>query len=167
MAKKAQSSGPCEYTPIARCLVKCDIVQTKCPAGVWTNVTLSRQNVLALSKSLREHWAYKLLSNLDVSKSSGPDEVPARLLREDAPWLADPITRLLTCLCNGVEFSETGHPQTWHWGIQERMQHLVSNYRLISLTCFVVRVLEKLVHNHLIQFLTTRNKLSQFQHGFH
>ena len=37
------------------CLVKCDIVQTKYSAGVWRNVTLSRQNVLALSKSYREH----------------------------------------------------------------------------------------------------------------
>ena len=110
---------------------------------------------------------YKLLSKLDVSKSSGPNEVPARLPREGAPWLADPITRHLTCLCNGVDFPETGYPQTWHRGIQERMQHSVSNYRLVSLTCSVVKVLEKLVHNHLLQFLTTRNKLSQFQHGFH
>ena len=29
-----------------------------------------------------------LLCKLDASKASGPDDVPARLLKEGAPWLA-------------------------------------------------------------------------------
>ena len=44
--------------------------------------------------SISCYEVYELLSKLDVSKFSGPDEVPAHLLREGAPWLADPITRL-------------------------------------------------------------------------
>ena len=31
-----------------------------------------------------------LLSNLDTSKGCGPDDIPARLLKEEAPWLASP-----------------------------------------------------------------------------
>ena len=37
---------------IHECLVKYNIVQTKCPANVWSNVTLSGQSVQALSKKL-------------------------------------------------------------------------------------------------------------------
>lgn len=45
-------------------------------------------------------------------------------------------------------------------------KHLVSNYRPISLTCIAVKLLERLIHNHLSDFLTSHNKLSPSQHGF-
>ena len=35
---------------------------------------------------------YKVLCGIDPSKACGPDEIPGRLLREGAPWLAEPIT---------------------------------------------------------------------------
>ena len=45
-------------------------------------------------------------------------------------------------------------------------KHLVANYRPISLTCTVVKILERLIHNQLTDFLVSYNKLTPFQHGF-
>ena len=51
------------------------------------------ENTSNLSNPRRDlDKAFDLLCKLDVTKSCGPDEVPACLLREGAPWLADPIT---------------------------------------------------------------------------
>ena len=49
---------------------------------------------------------------------------------------------------------------------KKRSKHLASNYRPISLTCTVVRLLERLLYDHVVQFLTYGSKLSPFQHGF-
>ena len=37
---------------------------------------------------------YKVLCKIDPSKACGSDEIPVQLLREGAPWLAEPITKL-------------------------------------------------------------------------
>ena len=118
------------------------------------DITISRDDV------------FDLLCQLDVTKSSGPDEVPARLLREGAAWLADPITRLYN-----LSLHQGCLPRDWTSAhitpvFKKGSKHLVSNYRPISLTCIVVKLLERLVYDHLAQFLTASNKLSPFQHGF-
>lgn len=118
------------------------------------DITISRDDV------------YDLLSKLDVSKSCGPDEVPARLLREGACWLADPLTRLYN-----LSLHQGCLPRDWTSAnvtpvFKKGSKHLVSNYRLISLTCIAVKLLERLLHDHIVQFLIHGSKLSPFQHGF-
>ena len=130
-----------------------DLQKSWCHDSV-ADITISRDDV------------YDLLSKLDVSKSCGPDEVPARLLREGACWLADPLTRLYNIsLCQGRL------PSDWTSAnvtpvFKKGSKHLASNYRPISLTCTAVRLLERLLHDHIVQFLTHGSKLSPFQHGF-
>ncbi len=82
----------------------------------------------------------ELLSKLDVSKSSGPDEVPALLLREGAPWLADPISSLFN-----LSLQRGCLPRDWISVnvvpvYKKGCKHSVSNYRPISLTCIAVKV---------------------------
>ena len=130
-----------------------DLGKSWCQDSV-ADITISRDDV------------HDLLSKLDVSKACGPDELPARLLREGAPWLADPITRLYN-----LSLYRGCLPRDWTSAnvtpvFKKGSKHLVSNYRPISLTCIVVKLLERLVHDHLAQFLITGNKLSPFQHGF-
>ena len=76
-----------------------DLQKSWCHDSV-ADITISRDDI------------YDLLSKLDVSKSCGPDEVPARLLR-GARWLADPLTRLYNISVRvRVVFPVTGRPQT-------------------------------------------------------
>ena len=114
---------------------------------------------------LRED-VYDLLCKLDVTKAAGPDEVPARLLREGAVWLAKPLATLFT-----LSLSQGCLPSDWTSAnitpvFKKGNKHLITNYRPISLTSTVVKLLERLVHCQLTDFLESNNKLSPLQHGF-
>ena len=107
-----------------------------------------------------------LLCKLDASKAGGPDEVPARLLKEGASWLAKPLATLLT-----LSLSQGCLPRDWTSSnitpvFKKGNKHLITNYRPICLTSTVVKLLERLVHCQLTEFLERNNKLSPFQHGF-
>ena len=76
------------------------------------------------------------------------------------------ITRLLNCsLALGklpCEWKNVNVSPIFKKGDKE----LVCNYRLISLTCLLVKVLEKLVASHIYFFINSRNLLSDHQFGF-
>jgi len=46
-------------------------------------------------------------------------------------------------------------------------KHLASNYRPISLTSIVVKVMERIIHYQLSAALESNNHISEAQHGFH
>lgn len=46
-------------------------------------------------------------------------------------------------------------------------KHHACNYRPVSLTSVVGKLLEAIVKDHIIHHLTTNNLLSDFQYGFH
>ena len=105
-----------------------------------------------------------LLSNLYTSKACGPDDIPARFLKEGAPWLDSPLTRLFN-----LSLSQGHLPRNWTLAnvtpiFKNGSKHSVANYRPIRLTCIVVKTLERLLHNHLTNSL--EDKLSHHQHGF-
>ena len=45
-------------------------------------------------------------------------------------------------------------------------KHAPKNYRPVSLTSLVVKVLEHLIQRRLVKFLSNNDKLNPFQHGF-
>ena len=109
---------------------------------------------------------YDLQCKLDISKAAGPDEVSARLSKEGALCLTKPLATLFT-----LSLSQGCLPSDWTSAnispvIKKGNKHLVTNYRPISLTSTVVKLLERLVHCQLTHFLERKNKLSPLQHGF-
>ena len=103
---------------------------------------------------------------LDSKKACGLDLLPARLLKEGA----DEISYSLSKVFN-LSLSKGVLPQDW------TSAHIVpvhkrndksdpSNYRPISLTSIVIKVLEKLVHRKVVFALESEGLLSDFQHGF-
>jgi len=103
---------------------------------------------------------------IDCCKACGPDDIPGRLLKEEAPWLAEPLIQLYNLsLQSGVL------PRDWRRAnvtlvFKKGDKHSPSNYRPISLTSLVVKCLERLVHTRIVEFLEANNKLSSHQHGF-
>ena len=51
----------------------------------------SRSEVRIEEVILTENEVCEELCRIDPSKASGPDEIPRRLLREGAPWIAKPL----------------------------------------------------------------------------
>ena len=107
-----------------------------------------------------------MLRVLDSSKACGPDLLPARLLKEGAEEISFSLCKIFN-----LSLSRGSLPQDW------TSAHIVpvhkkndrsnpSNYRPISLTTIVIKVLEKLVHSKVVFALESHGLLSDFQHGF-
>ena len=90
----------------------------------------------------------KLLANLKVRKASGPDDIPARALRELAQELAPPISfDFNQSLISGVipDDWKNAHVSPIH---KKGSKHQAENYRPISLTCICSKLLEHVVCRH-------------------
>ena len=108
----------------------------------------------------------KLLLNLKVRKASGPDNIPARILKE----LAHEISPGLTAVFN--QSLHTGElPSDWKTALvtpifKKGNKHLPENYRPVSLTSISCKVMEHIVCHHVLEHLDQHRILSSFQHGF-
>lgn len=108
----------------------------------------------------------KQLLKLDISKASGPDGIPAIVLRNAAPELATPLARLFQ-LC----FDKGHMPSMWKVAnvipcYKKGDKHVPSNYRPISLLSMLSKVMERLIYDAMWNHLDTHQLLSNRQFGF-
>ena len=108
----------------------------------------------------------KKLSTLKVDKSPGPDGVHPRVLREAADELAAPLTQLFN-----KSLKEGRLPQIWRDAtvtpiFKKGNRNTPGNYRPVSLTCILCKVMETLVRDKVIRHMMENNLLSKHQHGF-
>ena len=108
----------------------------------------------------------KALLQLNTSKSSGPDGIPAIVLKSCAPELAPVLNKLFQLSYNLGIF-----PSSW------KLAHVFpipkkgdksdpSNYRPIAITSLISKTMETIVTKQLLAFLETNNLLSDHQYGF-
>ena len=98
------------------------------------------------------------LQSLNPSKSSGPDGIPSRLLKELAPEISSSIT----CIFNKSLY-EGSFPSNWK-DCKADQKDIVSNYRGIALLPILSKVLERHVHTRLYHHVS--DFLNVNQHGF-
>ena len=109
----------------------------------------------------------KKLCNINPSKSGGPDGICARLLKELAVELSEPLTILFT-----KSMQEGRLPSIWKTANvvpiykNKGDKTLPNNYRPVSLTCLLCKIMEAVIRDDLVTFLNDHNYLSEFQHGF-
>ena len=106
------------------------------------------------------------LKSLQLGKATGPDAINNRILKELATPLSFPLSDLFNfSLATGKV------PQMWKEAnvtpiFKKEDPSVVSNYRPISLLSAVGKVLEKIVHKHLFNFVREHDLLSALQSGF-
>jgi len=106
------------------------------------------------------------LRRIDVTKSSGPDQLPGQLLKEGAEWIAEPLSQLFNkSMAAGIL------PNDWTIANvtpihKKNDKHSPDNYCPISLTSLVVKVAERIIHRKMSVFLEACGKLNPNQHGF-
>jgi len=115
---------------------------------------------------ITEFEVKQLLKNLRVDKSSGPDIIHPRVLKECAEELAGPLTMLFQ-----TALSEGKLPQQWKEAdvipiFKKGERTEVGNYRPVSLTSVCCKVMERLVRKALIRHMIDNGFLSEYQHGF-
>lgn len=108
----------------------------------------------------------KQLLKLDVNKATGPDKIPAIVLRKAAPELATPLARLYQiCFDRGL------FPAAWKVADvipchKKGDKHSPSNYRPISLLSIISKVMERLIYEAMWHHIDTHQLISNRQFGF-
>ena len=106
------------------------------------------------------------LNALQCCKSAGPDGWPPVALKETAAEISIPLSIIFS------KSLQSGHlPECWKIANvvpihKSGPRHLTNNYRPISLTCVVGKVLESIIRDSMLHHLTVNGLISQQQHGF-
>ncbi|KAL5265305.1 hypothetical protein ACHWQZ_G006143 [Mnemiopsis leidyi] len=136
------------------------------PGPLPKNESLEVNECVIDDMVIRSSDVKKQLLKLNIFKSSGPDGVHPKLLKSLAndDRFVEAVTQLY------VKCSETGIlPEIWKSAsvvalFKKGSKSDPLNYRPVSLTCILCKVYEKLVREHLLDFLEDR--ISKHQHGF-
>ena len=115
---------------------------------------------------LSEELVRDVLREVKVNKAAGPDEIYGRVLNECADELAKPLFIIFR---RSLSTSEI--PDDWRHAnvvpiFKKGSKSCVSNYRPVSLTSLVCKVLEKLIKSSIQMFLDRHELIHSSQHGF-
>ena len=113
-----------------------------------------------------ESGVCKLLSNLQIHKATGPDDIPARLLKDLAAELSPVFTLFFQTSLDQGEV-----PDDWKKAnvvpiYKKGERNHPGNYRPISLTSISCKMLEHIVCSSIMDHLDSHNVLHDAQHGF-
>ena len=114
--------------------------------------------------STRKVWKALLL--LITSKPSGPDGIPAIVLKSCAPELAPVLNRLFQFSYN-LDIFPSSWKLTHVFHIPKRGDKSdPSNYHPIAVTSLISNTMETIVTKQLLAFLETNSHLSDYKYGF-
>ena len=108
----------------------------------------------------------KLLQNLDPTKTTGPDKIPARILKQHAPEFAPHLAYIFN-----ITLTQEEVPTDWHQAnviliFKKVEKYLASNYRHVSLTCICCKLIELIVVSNILNHLDLHNILVDCQQSF-
>ena len=116
--------------------------------------------------AIREDEVQKYLDNLDTNKSTGPDNLSPRLLKELRQQIVKPLTSIFN---RSVQLNKV--PEDWKLAnvtpiFKKGDKSVALNYRPISLTSVAGKILEKIIRDKIVKFLEDNKIISEAQHGF-
>ena len=108
----------------------------------------------------------KKLKNLNASKTGGPDGIQAVVLKELCNELSEPLAVLFE-----KSMKEGKLPAIWKDAnvspiFKKGEKNKPNNYRPVSLTCLLCKIMESIIRDTLFSYLESNNLLSDYQHGF-
>ena len=98
-------------------------------------------------------------------KICGPDGIPSLLLLKSAQHISSPLSILFINLFPLVNLYLTGSLQMWFQYIKSD-KSVPTNYRPISLTSIIVKVVERLIYYRLVPLLEDSGRLNDYQYDF-
>ena len=115
---------------------------------------------------ITEDLVHNKISKLNTTKASGPDGIHPYILSTFCDYLCKPL-----CLIYNQSLQSGQLPQDWKLAnvtpvYKNGQRNLPNNYRPISLTSQSCKVLESIIRDHIIVFLSDKNVLASQQHGF-
>ena len=118
------------------------------------------------SISISAYEVENILKTLKTGKAAGPDSIDNRLLKEFARPLSAPLTDLFN-----FSLSTGKVPSLWKQAnvtpvFKKNDPSDVSNYSPISLLNTIGKVLEKIIHKYIYNFLKEHQVITTLQSGF-
>ena len=107
-----------------------------------------------------------MLKEINSKKSAGPDQIPARLIKDCAYELAHPIAHLINVILKTSvipsDFKIGRVSAIYKSGDKSQL----NNYRPITVLPIISKIMERCVYNQLTDYLEKNNLLSPRQFGF-
>ena len=108
----------------------------------------------------------KKIKAMKDNKSPGVDGIPPKLLMETVEQISIPLARVFNLsLKEGVvpfEWKEANIIPLFKKGSRNKSE----NYRPVSLTSVICKLLDRLIKDHMVDFLVKHKLLNSSQHGF-
>ena len=128
-------------------------------------VVRQNEGSLGLVEITRQEVLQKLM-HLDSSKAAGPDNMFPKVLKEAASELATPLHIIFS---RSLEYAEI--PDDWKWAhvvpiFKGGCKGDTGNYRPVSLTSQVCKILERILKDKIVTFLDDQKLIGDSQHGF-
>ena len=106
------------------------------------------------------------LKKLNINKSQGPDNIHPQLLRESRTNIAEPLSAIFR-----KSLATSTIPKPWKEGkitaiYKKGEKSKPANYRPVSLTSVVCKVMESIIRDSVLEHLTSQDLLSKQQYGF-
>ena len=103
---------------------------------------------------------------IPLNSAGGPDKFPAVILKECAEQLAKPLYIIYRLSLDTGQIPDILLQQTVVPIFKKGSRSVPENYRPVSLTSHIIKVLERILRTKLVEHLETNNFLSSHQHGF-
>ncbi len=118
------------------------------------------------SQPITKDEVTKKLKNLKVNKSPGPDSMHPRVLQETAEELSVPLTIIFN---HSLRLGRV--PTKWKEALitaifKKGSKSLPGNYRPVSLTAMVCKVMESILRDRIVQHMVRNSLFSSKQFGF-
>jgi hypothetical protein len=115
---------------------------------------------------INEEMVLKQLNSLKIDKSPGPDELHPRLLKELPKSLTKPL-----CIIFNQSLRLKMTPKQWKKVtisaiFKKGNRSMAGNYRPVSLTSVVCKLLEKIIREHIKKHMKVNKSFSNKQFGF-
>ena len=113
-----------------------------------------------------ENEVDKLLKSLNVSKSTGCDNISAKFLRDGAHVIVTPLTYIINLSLKTssvpIDFKTARVVPLFKKGDC----NFEGNYRPVSILPVVSKIFERIVYNQLYDYINDNNLMYNFQSGF-
>ena len=115
---------------------------------------------------ITEEKILKALNSVKRNKTEGIDGLNSTLFIECKMGIVLPLKKIFQ---HSIENSEI--PLQWKMAnvvpiFKKGSKKDIGNYRPVSLTCHVSKVLEKIIKEEIVKFLEDSKKITRSQHGF-
>ncbi len=103
---------------------------------------------------------------MKVNKAAGPDALPNRVLQACASELTPAITTLFQSSIDSGELPKDWRDANIAPVFKKGDRHTPENYRPVSLTCVLSKLLEHIICRHILNHLDKNRVLTSLNHGF-